>query len=112
MPYLRVIYTRKQIPYDYVSSEVLDNLIMREEISHFYRPRERKWINVRVDLIRGKGGQYEGPERRILALAKEQTAAALRTKGKGPKWIDTLCRVIEEDLPAWDRERKETDLED
>ncbi len=107
MPYLRVIYTRKQMPYDYVSSELLDILIMREEISHFYRPREKKWVSVKKDLIRGTGGKYKGPERRVLSLVKQHLRGFKKREGH-PRWFERLCRDLEESTAAWDKIRKET----
>jgi hypothetical protein len=37
MPYIRVVYRSKRY-FDYVSSYLLDVLISRDEITHFYRP--------------------------------------------------------------------------
>jgi len=72
MRYIRVVY--KTSKFDYVSSELLDGLIAMEKITLFYRPSEKKWIDVRFDPIRGKGGngKYEGPERRAVVKPKEK----------------------------------------
>ncbi len=91
MSLLRVIYRIEEHHFDYVSSEVLDTLIVREEISHFYRPSEKRWINVRLDFIRGTGGKYNGPERRRLAVPKEKTSS----KEDYPRWLERLCRYLE-----------------
>jgi hypothetical protein len=51
--------------YDYVSSEMIDELIGRKQIAMFYRPSEKRWINIGVDPIRRQTGVfYIGPERR------------------------------------------------
>ncbi len=99
MPYLRVIYRNQDNPFDYVSSEVLDTLIVREEISHFYRPSDKRWINVKLDFIRGTGGKYDGPDRRRLALPKEKIGAEKRSqagaKENYPRWLERLCQYLE-----------------
>lgn len=51
--------------YDYVTSQTLDRLIGQKEIKKFYRPSEKKWVDVDVDRTRGVGGGfYTGAERR------------------------------------------------
>ena len=72
MPYIRVVY--KTNKYDYVSSGLLDRLIRMEKIAKFYRASERRWINVRFDPIRGRGGKYQGPNRRKVGKSKQQEA--------------------------------------
>ncbi len=64
MAYIRVIYRIKKNHFDYVSGDLLDTLIKKDEITHFYRPSEKKWVDVKTDLIRATGGQYQGPRRR------------------------------------------------
>jgi hypothetical protein len=97
---IRVIYRKKEY-FDYVSSDMLDNLINRDEISHFYRPSEKRWISVRRDVIRGMGGSYQGAERRKANTAPE----ALKQKvGRGPsntwvyetKWLESLWQQVED----------------
>ena len=52
--------------YDYVSNEVLGELIRRKEIAMFYRPSEKRWIDIAVDPVRRESGVfYIGPERRF-----------------------------------------------
>ncbi len=64
---LRIQY--KNGTYDYVSQRTLDALIKQEEIKQFYRPQEKKWVNINIDSIRGRGsGSYAGMERRQLTL--------------------------------------------
>ena len=78
MSYIRVAFTKGVI--DYVADRHLDLLIGENEITHFYRPSDKTWVNIKTDPIRGRGGFYLGPERR----------------GKGPKgWIERLCQDIE-----------------
>ena len=50
--------------YDYVNAETLDRLLAANEIRGFYRPSEKRWIDVNCDPIRGSGGRYSGPDRR------------------------------------------------
>ncbi len=78
MPYIRVAFTKGVI--DYVADRHLELLIGENEITHFYRPSDKTWVNIKTDPIRGRGGFYLGPDRR----------------GKGPKgWIERLCQDIE-----------------
>ncbi len=64
MAYIRVAYKEGKSSFDYVPSKWLDPLIMGDDITHFYRPAEKRWINIKLDPVRGKGGFYQGPERR------------------------------------------------
>jgi len=51
--------------YDYVSAQAIDDLIERKRIVMFFRPSEKKWVDVSADPIRKKRGIfYIGPERR------------------------------------------------
>ena len=51
--------------FDYVNSQMLDRLIGQKEIKKFYRPSEKKWVDVDVGPLRGMGGgSYTGRERR------------------------------------------------
>jgi hypothetical protein len=78
MPPIRVIY--KTGNSDYVSGGFLDSLIKLDEITHFYRASENRWINIKLDPIRGGGGggRYPGPGRRRI-----------------DDWIDRLCIQVE-----------------
>ena len=51
---------------DIVPQEMLHGLIASEEISQFYRPSESRWITLGIDRIRGEGGRYTGPDRRVF----------------------------------------------
>ncbi len=52
--------------FDIVPDNMLNVLIMSNLISHFYRPSEMRWINVKNDPVRKaeRIGDYRGPERR------------------------------------------------
>ena len=50
--------------FDYVSPYILDRLIADKSLQGFYRPSEKRWVNVSSDAIRGIGGDYSGSERR------------------------------------------------
>ena len=51
--------------FDYINSEILDQLINTRRIKRFYRPSEEKWVVIGIDPIRGNGGDHEGKERRL-----------------------------------------------
>jgi hypothetical protein len=60
---LRVKFENEK--YDYVNSDVISDLIKRKQIAMFYRPSEKRWIDIRVDPVREERGIfYIGPERR------------------------------------------------
>ncbi len=50
--------------YDFVTGKTLAWLLMEGKIRYFYRPYERKWVDVYFDPIRGLGRTYSGPNRR------------------------------------------------
>jgi hypothetical protein len=50
--------------YDYVDTHTLDMLLADVNIRKFFRPSEKRWVNVYHDSIRGLGGHYSGPNRR------------------------------------------------
>jgi hypothetical protein len=50
--------------FDYISSDILDNLISKRRVKRFYRPSEEKWVVIGIHPIRGNGGDHEGQERR------------------------------------------------
>ena len=101
MAYIRVAYKTKDVDFDYVPGNRLDALIARDEISHFFRPGEKRWINVRLDTIRRKGGDaYQGPERRrndnpLRAAGKEAENYPSREEASGKDWLEGLWRQIE-----------------
>ena len=51
--------------YDIVPDLMLDELISSLKIKQFYRFSEERWVTVGSDRIRGVGGSYSGPERRV-----------------------------------------------
>jgi hypothetical protein len=64
MRHLWVVYANGAS--DVVAQKMLDDLLARNEIAQFYRPSESRWVTVGVDSIRGHGGRYVGPERRVI----------------------------------------------
>ena len=54
----------KNLHYDYVDTRVLDRLIADNKLRLFFRPSEKRWVNVSTDPVRGVGGEYFGPDRR------------------------------------------------
>ena len=63
---LRVQY--QNFNYDYVDSRTLDRLLLGRDLRGFFRPSDKKWVNVYRDPIRGLGGDYSGRARRQLHL--------------------------------------------
>ena len=80
MPYIRVANADTG-KFDYASTIMLDSLIESNKITHFFRPSENRWVNVKWGGIRGQGGEYHGPERRRNA--------------EGRNWVDNMCGDIE-----------------
>jgi hypothetical protein len=60
---IRVMYRDRR--YDYVDTGTLERLIDSQGITRFLRPFEREWIEVTRSPVRGMGGIYTGPERRL-----------------------------------------------
>ncbi len=61
---IRIQY--QDMKYDYVDHFTLDKLIMSGEVRRFFRPSENTWVNADQAPLRGIGGQYLGPERRLV----------------------------------------------
>jgi hypothetical protein len=101
MAYLRVAYKKKDIDFDYISGSRLDTLIARDEISHFFRPAEKKWVSVKFDAIRRAGGEeYQGPERRVNGrpawMDHPGSENSSSKKATPPRdWLESLWREIE-----------------
>ena len=97
MPLIRVVYKADGCDFDYVPSDQLDTLIGQDGITHFYRPSERRWINISIDPVRGSGGGYQGPERR----GKNNNPTPIGEKNRlnvGARcsdWLDGLWREVE-----------------
>lgn len=56
--------------YDYIGTHFLDKLLEQKSLRGFFRPSEERWVNIYRDPIRGKGGDYMGPDRRQLRVTK------------------------------------------
>ncbi len=98
MPMIRVVYKTNR--FDYVSGEVLDVLIPDDEITHFYRASERRWINIRLDPIRESQGWYQGPERRRTKQKpksenQEPENGSASIEECSTKWLEDLWRHID-----------------
>jgi hypothetical protein len=92
MAYIRVAYKKKDIDFDYVPGRRLNTLIARDEISHFFRPAEKRWVSIKFDAVRGEGGDgYQGPERR----RNDNTIRAGGEEAPGEDWLEGLWRQIE-----------------
>ena len=52
---------------DVVNQKLLDDLIEGNALKEFYRPSESRWVTLGVDQVRGAGGRYVGPDRRLLS---------------------------------------------
>jgi hypothetical protein len=99
MAYIRVLYKTKECAFDYVHNHFLNTMILEEEISHFYRPSEGRWISVKFDEVReGKEDFYQGPERRgsgyRLRLENQRRKNSSTVEEK-TDWLERLWRHIE-----------------
>lgn len=56
--------------YDYVDTNSLDRFLAGKSIRQFYRPSEKRWVDVSLDPIRGNGGHYLGVNRRQFHIAQ------------------------------------------
>jgi hypothetical protein len=97
MPLIRVVYSIGRCDFDYVTRELLDTLIRQDIITHFYRPSEGRWINIRLDPVRGRGGGYKGPERRgkdnrAKPIGKNRP---LNSEARRSDWLDGLWQDVE-----------------
>jgi hypothetical protein len=101
MAYIRVAYKTKNVDFDYVPGNRLEVLIARDEISHFFRPAEKKWVSIKFDAVRGEGGdEYQGPERRrndhpLRAAGKEAENHPSSEETSDKDWLEELWRQIE-----------------
>jgi hypothetical protein len=97
MAYIRVIYRTKQNDFDYVSGDQLDTLINGDEITHFYRPSEKRWVNVKCDPIRAAEDPSPGLGRRKTDTFIERRIKKQPTNpGRdSTNWVEALCRHIE-----------------
>jgi len=97
MPLVRVLYTVEKYDFDYVASELLDTLIAQDKITHFYRPSERRWVNIRLDPIRSSVGEYHGPERRRKGNGPKPIGekGRLNAEARCSGWLDGLWRLVE-----------------
>ena len=48
----------------FVDDYLLKSMIHTKQITHFYRPSERRWVAIQVDPVRKGAGPYPGSERR------------------------------------------------
>ena len=97
MPLIRVVYKAEEYDFDYVPSDLLDILITGDKITHFYRPSEERWVNIRLDPVRGSGGRYQGPERRRRDPKPKlhEEKGCFPAGARGSVWLENLWRLIE-----------------
>jgi hypothetical protein len=100
MAYIRVVHNTKECAFDYVHNHFLNTMILEEEISHFYRPSEGRWISIKFDAVR-EGGEnfYQGPERRRsgyrLRLQNQEGRRISQAVEDETDWLERLWRHIE-----------------
>ena len=99
MPYIRVIYKTKN-GFDYVSGDLLEALIRKDAITHFFRPSEKRWVSIIFDPVRRGGGWYQGPERRsgdprAKSQGQKEDKGFYAAKGQGTNWLEELWGDIE-----------------
>ena len=100
MAYIRVVYKTKECPFDYIPRNLLNLLIAQDEISHFYRPSEKRWVSTRFDAVRQGVAPWDGPERRINVSAlrwvdRKGKEIPSNVNGNPASWLESLWRVIE-----------------
>ena len=73
----------------FVDDYLLDSLIHTEQITHFFRPSERRWVKIGVDPIRRKASPNPGRERRrtghireMLPLLSDPTLGGSHSPGR------------------------------
>ena len=95
MPYIRVVYKNGKSDFDYVPSSRLETMLMEDEITHFYRPAEKRWVSTKFDLVRGNGGIYEGPERRGIVIKPDPELKKMKNENKqSANWLKGLWQEI------------------
>jgi hypothetical protein len=55
--------------FGYVDGATLDRLLLGKTVKQFYRPSEKRWVNVYRAPIRGFGGDYSGFDRRQPSMS-------------------------------------------
>ena len=97
MPLIRVVYRANEYGFDYVTSDLLGSLITQDVITHFYRPSERRWVNIRLDPVRSSVGEYHGPERRRKGNGPKPIGekGRLNAEARCSGWLDGLWRLVE-----------------
>jgi len=100
MAHIRVVYKTKECSFDYVPANLLNLLIAQDEISHFYRPSEKKWVSTRFDAVREGVASWDGPERRINGSAfrlvdQEGEKVPSNVDAHPVSWLESLWRFIE-----------------
>jgi hypothetical protein len=54
---------------DYIDAQRIQELIKEHKIKFFYRPSEKRWVNIDADQLRGRTiKEYQGEERRGLMV--------------------------------------------
>jgi hypothetical protein len=64
---IRVMYQDEK--FDMVKPSVLDDLIASGKLKQFFR--SGGWTLIGIAQLRGRGGSYEGPERRNISAMKQ-----------------------------------------
>ncbi len=95
MPYIRVTYKNEKYDFDYVHTHQIAHLIAQDEITHFFRPSEKRWVNVRFDKIRGSGGSYQGSERRMGNRPRLKEEQRSNGNTRDENWMEHLWSHFE-----------------
>jgi hypothetical protein len=62
MAFIRVAYKTKKAGFDYVDGNLLETLIIQDEIRHFFRPSDKRWVSAKFDAVReGRKDGYQAP---------------------------------------------------
>ncbi len=96
MTYIRVIYRNKDFDEDHIPSHLLESLIKKNAITHFYRPSEKRWVNVRIDPTRETGRLYGDPDLRAAETIRMQGKAKLEESHEAwSGWLEELWGYLE-----------------
>jgi hypothetical protein len=83
MQFIQVVYPKDKR--GSVDDITLDELIRSQKISHFYRPSEKRWVDIFVDPVRGSGQAHggEGWKRRDTDWEEDSEPKAREEKSTG-----------------------------
>lgn len=91
---------------DIIPDMMLNELISSKKLKQFYRFSEHRWVTVESDRIRGIGGSYSGPERRVEDSHETRSFLEERLAARGAE-IDRITSELQREI----RERQRIEQE-